>query len=147
MISDNTSSTAPARYDTEEKRRKHAEYQRMWRKANPERVRLINRRSRGLELKDPVRAELRKKRIKESRKKPETLKKRQLQKKRRYQKTQYAINDHRRWSDYEIEMAFDRELTDTQISEKIGRSVQAVGLARKRYADRAPVGWVPKSGA
>jgi hypothetical protein len=134
-----------SRYNTEEKRKKHAEYQKKWRDANPEKIKLIGRKTRQNELVDPVRSEKRKKRLKANRKLPKTLKLRQTQKNRRYQKTANALRGHCRWSDYEIEMAFNRELTDTQISSELGRSAQAVALARQRYADRAPIGWHPKT--
>jgi len=129
----------------EEKRKKHAEYQRAWTAANPEKAKAIAKRARERYRTDPEAAKIRKNWIKASRKKPNIKNSRKAYNKRRYEKTQYAINHHRRWSDEEIRLAFDRSLTDTQISEKIGRSVQAIALTRQRYRDRAPADWTPKA--
>ena len=129
----------------EEKRKKHAEYQRAWTAANPEKAKAIAKRSRERYRTDPEAAKIRKNWIKASRKKPNFKKARKDYNKRRYEKTQYAINHHRRWSDEEIRLAFDRSLTDREISEKIGRSLQAIENARIRYKDRAPTGWTPKA--
>ena len=128
----------------EEKRKKHAEYQRAWRAANPEKANAIAKRSRERYRTDPEAAKIRKNWIKASKKKPNIIRSGRAYNKRRYGKTQYAINHYRRWSDAEIEIAFDRNLTDTEISSKIGRSVGAIALARARYKDRAPPGWTPK---
>lgn len=129
----------------EEKRKKHAEYQRAWTAANPEKAKAVAKRSRERYRTDPEAAKIRKDWIKASKKKPNIIRSRKTYKKKRYEKTQYAINHHRRWSDQEIQLAFDRSLTDTEISGKIGRSVQAIALARARYKDRAPLGWTPKA--
>ena len=130
--------------ETEEKRKKHAEYQRAWRAANPEKAKAIAKRSRERYRTDPEAAKIRRDWIKASKKKPNIIRSRKASKKKRYEKTQYAINHHRRWSDAEIQIAFDRYLTDTEISSAIGRSVQAVESARVRYKDRAPPDWTPK---
>ena len=49
---------------------------------------------------------------------------------RYYQKTQGAINSGQRWSDEETELVMKHEMTDTEISKAIGRSVQAIQLRR-----------------
>ncbi len=135
-----------SRYDTEEKRKRHAEYQKQWRKENAQKAKDIATKSRRNEIKDPKRNEQRKRRIKANRQKPEIKMILYLQKIQRYKKTENAINSNRRWSDIEIEMAFNRDLTDAEIAAELGRSEQAIGAARIRYAERAPLGWALKGG-
>lgn len=49
-----------------------------------------------------------------------------------YRKTAYAENHGKRWTTEEIEMVMLHEMPDDEISKIIGRSVQAIQIARTR---------------
>lgn len=51
--------------------------------------------------------------------------------KRNYHKTTNAKNTLKRWSQSDEELVLNSDLTDFELSQKIGRSVQAIQL--KRY--------------
>lgn len=57
--------------------------------------------------------------------------KRNAERKRYYAKTSYSVNHNNPWTDEEVDIILKHEMTDMEISEKIGRSVQAIQL--KRY--------------
>lgn len=61
------------------------------------------------------------------------------QRMRYYQKTQDAINSGQRWSDEETELVMKHEMTDTEISKAIGRSVQAIQLRRYKQMKKREV--------
>lgn len=49
---------------------------------------------------------------------------------RYYQRT--SVYQPRKWSDEEIEMLFDDDISDRELSEKIGRSMKSIVLKRSR---------------
>ena len=53
-------------------------------------------------------------------------------KRKYYSKTAYAVNHKYNYTDEEIQMILDHNLTDTEIAKKIGRSVQAIQIKRSR---------------
>ena len=134
----------PSRYDTEEKRKKHAERQRAWRASNPAKAKAIRDRSYARYKKDEGLKENLRLWRSEHRKKTHIRKSRGSSARRYYKKTQGAINTHKRWTDEEIDIAFSVDLTDHQISMEIGRSVSAIQQVRIKYKDRKPVGWKSK---
>ena len=58
------------------------------------------------------------------------------QKKKYYGRTTDSENKGQRWTTKEIEIVLAHEITDTEISKKINRSVQAIQIARCRYAKK-----------
>ena len=52
------------------------------------------------------------------------------QKSRYYAKTQNAKNSRERWSPEEIELILKHEISDTELSERLGRSVGAIQAMR-----------------
>ena len=59
--------------------------------------------------------------------------------KRNYNKTSFAKNHNQRWTLQEIEIVMKHEITDFEISQKIGRSVQAIQV--KRWEMNKKVGY------
>lgn len=47
-----------------------------------------------------------------------------------YDKTSYAPNHGERWSDDEIKMVLRHEVSDTELSKMLGRSVRAIQIMR-----------------
>lgn len=60
--------------------------------------------------------------------------KRQAYVKRQYDRyygaTSFAINNNRRWTEEEIALVMNHDITDKEIARKLGRSVHAVQLKR-----------------
>lgn len=54
---------------------------------------------------------------------------------RYYRKTQNARNSYKRWSKQEVEMVLRHDISDTELSVKLGRSVQAIQLKRSRMKE------------
>lgn len=52
------------------------------------------------------------------------------QKNRYYGKTSSAPNSRKRWTDEEVQLVLRHEITDTELSKKIGRSVMAIQVKR-----------------
>lgn len=50
--------------------------------------------------------------------------------KRNYSKTQNAKNNYKRWSPDEEELIINSNLTDFELSQQIGRSVQSIQVRR-----------------
>lgn len=57
------------------------------------------------------------------------------QKNRYYKKTEYT-GKKRVWTDEEKELLFNCPLTDTELSDKIKRSVKAIQVMRSRLVDK-----------
>jgi len=55
------------------------------------------------------------------------------QKKRYYAKTQNAKNKYKRWKPSELQLVIEHKITDTQLSELLGRSVASIQIARGNY--------------
>ena len=55
------------------------------------------------------------------------------QKKRYYKKTESAPNKGKPWSKEEIELVISHDYSDTELSEKLGRSVMAIQKQRQLY--------------
>ena len=55
--------------------------------------------------------------------------------KKYYKKTANSINSNKRYTEEEIIMILRHELTDPEISKKIGRSVNSIQVMRIRYKD------------
>ena len=58
------------------------------------------------------------------------------QKRRYYGKTVNAKNRGEPWSKHEVERVFARDVTDTELSAEIGRSVRAIQVMRSRVRKR-----------
>ncbi len=66
------------------------------------------------------------------------------QQKRRYAKTQDAVHKGKRWTKEEVQRIFDPSMKDIELCEELGRSLQAIELARIRFKEFAPTDWQPK---
>ncbi len=55
------------------------------------------------------------------------------QQKRYYHKTQDAPNKRKRWADEETELIIKHEISDTELSKLLKRSVKAIQLRRHRF--------------
>lgn len=58
------------------------------------------------------------------------IEKRNAERQKYYDKTSYAPNHRQRWSDDEINMVLRHEVSDTELSKMIGRSVRAIQIMR-----------------
>lgn len=57
----------------------------------------------------------------------------QKQKKRYYASRNFGDGKRRRWVDWEIELLFSSPLSDTELAQKLHRSVAAIQIQRSRY--------------
>ena len=55
------------------------------------------------------------------------------QQKRYYHKTQDAPNKRKYWTDEETELVMKHEISDTELSKMLGRSVKAIQRRRHRF--------------
>lgn len=60
------------------------------------------------------------------------IERRNAERQKYYDKTSYAPNHGNRWSEEEINMVLRHEITDTELSGRIGRSVRAIQLVRHK---------------
>ena len=145
--------------NNEEKRKRHAEKMREWRKKNPEKYAaywkkwLASNRDKANASVKRYTERLRsspegvQKIIARNRKKntsDEGKRRRKENNQEIYGKSKNAINHKKRWSDWEIELIFDTSMNDREIATEIGRSRKAIELARIRYAERAPQEYLSK---
>lgn len=56
--------------------------------------------------------------------------KRYLERKEYYEKTAYSSNYGKTWTDEELEMVMKHEITDSELSQKLGRSVASIQMKR-----------------
>ena len=56
----------------------------------------------------------------------------QAQNKKYYNKTSNARNGRRRFTEQELVLIWQHNITDTELSERIGRSVQSIQIKRSR---------------
>lgn len=54
------------------------------------------------------------------------------EKRKYYRKTAFNVNYKQRFSDEEIDMIINHEIPDSELSKKIGRSVQSIQIKRSR---------------
>ena len=55
------------------------------------------------------------------------------QQKRYYHKTQDALNKRKHWDDEETDLVIKHEISDTELSKLLKRSVKAIQLRRHRF--------------
>lgn len=64
------------------------------------------------------------------------IEKRNLERKKYYDKTSFAPNHGNRWSNDEINMVLRHEMSDTELSKMLGRSVRAIQIMRCKKGAR-----------
>jgi len=132
--------------EMEDKRKRHAEHQRMYVERNKSRVKEIEKRHREkVKASSPVLVRIRKRiHRRRERRSSAGIERKRKENLARSRKTAFAENHGSRWSRHEIEIIFDATKTDAEISKQLGRSMAAIIKSRIRYKDLAPLGWISK---